>query len=78
MVVVDHGARRTTYEPVRAWVTVGQEVGAGEVLGVLESVPGHCYPATCLHWGLRLGEEYVDPLSLLGPRRVRLLPLFGP
>lgn len=78
VVVVDHGGRRTTYEPVLAWVAVGQAVGAGEVLGVLEPTPGHCVPAACLHWGLRVGEEYVDPLSLLGPRRVRLLPLFDP
>ncbi|MBP2477070.1 hypothetical protein JOF53_005942 [Crossiella equi] len=29
---------------------------------------------TCLHWGLRRGEDYLDPLSLFAPPRVRLLP----
>lgn len=75
VVVVDHGGRRTTYEPVLAWVEVGEPVAAGEVVGIVEPVPGHCFPVTCLHWGLRLGEEYRDPLTLLGPSRVRLLPL---
>ena len=78
VVVVDHGGRRTTYEPVQAWVEEGQDVVAGEVLGVLEPGAGHCFPAACLHWGLRVGDQYVDPLSLLGPRRVRLLPLSDP
>ena len=28
----------------------------------------------CLHWGLRHGDVYLDPLALLGLGRVRLLP----
>lgn len=78
VVVVRHGEQRTTYEPVSAWVRPGDQVRAGEVIGVLEPVPGHCVPAWCLHWGLRRGEEYRDPLTLLGPRRIRLLPLLDP
>jgi hypothetical protein len=35
--------------------------------------PG-CPAAACLHWGLRRGEVYLDPMLLLG-FRVRLLPL---
>jgi murein DD-endopeptidase MepM/ murein hydrolase activator NlpD len=31
----------------------------------------------CLHWGLRRGDVYLDPLALLGLGRVRLLPLLG-
>ena len=74
VVVVVHGALRTTYEPVTAQVRVGQRVGAGQVLGRLG--PGHCAPA-CLHWGLLRGSTYLDPLLLLGPTRVRLLPVPG-
>jgi hypothetical protein len=29
----------------------------------------------CLHWGLRRGETYLDPMTLLSPPRVRLLPM---
>ncbi|MGO1974546.1 MAG: peptidoglycan DD-metalloendopeptidase family protein [Propionibacteriaceae bacterium] len=79
VVVVQHGAVRTTYEPVRATVQVGDRVTAGAPLGVLEE-GGHCDP-TCLHLGLKRGEEYLDPLHLFaergadpGPATVRLLP----
>jgi murein DD-endopeptidase MepM/ murein hydrolase activator NlpD len=70
---------RTTYEPVRPLVTAGAVVRAGDVIAVLE--PGHpsCAPATCLHWGVRRDRNvYVDPLVLLRPPRVRLLPVPDP
>ncbi|WTP60504.1 M23 family metallopeptidase [Streptomyces phaeochromogenes] len=72
---------RTTYEPVRATAKKGAEVAAGEVIGVLEPTGSHC-PASCLHWGLRRGDAYLDPLSLLPPWLLgrgpsRLLPVIG-
>ncbi|MEV5240236.1 M23 family metallopeptidase [Streptomyces cinnamoneus] len=71
---------RTTYEPVRATVREGDRVAAGAVLGVLEAGPSHCGATTCLHWGLRRGDAYLDPLTLLPPWMLRrppsrLLPL---
>jgi hypothetical protein len=77
VVVVGHGPTRTTYEPVTATVRVGDQVRAGAVVGTLEAAPSHCFPRSCLHWGLIEGDTYRDPLSLLGARPVRLLPL-GP
>jgi murein DD-endopeptidase MepM/ murein hydrolase activator NlpD len=75
VVSVEHsGGLRTTYEPVTAAVSRGQAVGVGDVLGVVEAGHPSCAPASCLHWGARLGETYVDPMLLLGPVRVRLLP----
>ncbi|MEU9208442.1 M23 family metallopeptidase [Streptomyces sp. NPDC048415] len=72
---------RTTYGPVRATVHQGDEVMAGEVLGMVEPGASHC-PASCLHWGLRRGQTYLDPLSLLPPWLLhagpsRLLPVLG-
>ncbi|WP_412102723.1 murein hydrolase activator EnvC family protein [Plantactinospora sp. KLBMP9567] len=68
---------RTTYEPVRSGLAAGDSVRAGDPLGVL--LPGHpgCAAAgsACLHWGLRRGDDYLDPLLLLGLGRVRLLPV---
>jgi hypothetical protein len=77
VVVVTHGSLRTTYEPVAASVRVGQAVALGEVVGQLE--PGHlgCAAAACLHWGLRRGEQYLDPVRLVRRGPVRLLPLQG-
>lgn len=78
IVVVDHGGTRTTYEPVRASVAVGEHVPAGAPLGRLELFGSHCFPAACLHWGLIAGRDtYLDPLTLVGAGPVRLLPLDG-
>lgn len=73
VVVVTHGDVRTTLEPVEPAVAVGTRVVAGETVGRL--VAGHegCPAAACLHWGLKRGEQYLDPLSSVG-RAPRLLP----
>jgi murein DD-endopeptidase MepM/ murein hydrolase activator NlpD len=64
---------RTTYEPVRPSVEKGDEVEAGEVVGTVEPAGSHC-TTTCVHWGLRRGETYLDPLSLLPPWLLRRGP----
>jgi hypothetical protein len=77
-VVVVHGTTRTTYEPVAASVGVGVVVGAGDVIGRLQVFGSHCFPRSCLHWGLIEGRDhYLDPLTLVGAGPVRLLPLDG-
>ena len=79
VVSIEHaGGLRTTYEPVTATVAAGSSVGVGQPIGTLE--PGHagCAPASCLHWGARLPDRvYLDPMTLLGPWRVRLWPWAG-
>ena len=78
VVVVDHGSTRTTYEPVSAVVAVGDVVPAGAMIGRLQVFGSHCFPRSCLHWGLIEGREhYLDPLTLVGAGPVRLLPLDG-
>jgi murein DD-endopeptidase MepM/ murein hydrolase activator NlpD len=73
------GGLRTSYEPVRATVKVGQWVGTATVIG--ELVAGHpgCSAAACLHWGAMWGAsaraDYVDPLGLLAATPIRLKPL---
>jgi murein DD-endopeptidase MepM/ murein hydrolase activator NlpD len=75
VVVVSHGATRTTYQPVLPTSAVGERVAAGEVVARLAGNGSHCAPRACLHWGLRRGETYLDPLTLVdAPRPVRLLP----
>lgn len=77
VVVVNHGRLRSTYEPVNPAVVVGARVNAGDVLGALTLESSHCAPKACLHWGVKEGHEYRDPLALIatGRSEVRLLPL---
>jgi len=67
VVVVTHGALRSTYEPVTAAVRAHDRVSAGQVIGHLAA--GHC-PAGCLHLGLRRGDAYLDPRVVLSPARL--------
>ncbi|HVL84406.1 MAG TPA: M23 family metallopeptidase [Pseudonocardia sp.] len=69
---------RTTYQPLEPQVRAGEAVPAGAVLGLLR--PGHPGCAVvCLHWGLRRDRlDHLDPLVLLRPLRVRLLPAPAP
>jgi len=69
---------RTTYEPLLPRVHAGDVVVAGAVLGTLAAGHTGC-SAPCLHWGVRRERlEYLDPLVLLRPPRVRLLPVPEP
>jgi murein DD-endopeptidase MepM/ murein hydrolase activator NlpD len=76
VVTVTHdGGLRTTYEPVSASAHVGDAVSAGSVIGRLGTGHASCRVGTsCLHWGLLRGDTYLDPLGLLLPQQVRLLP----
>jgi hypothetical protein len=77
VIAISHGALRTTYLPVRPSVRPGQPVRAGDRIGTVQSLPGHCGPRPCLHWGARQGLVYADPLSLLGRGQIRLLPIWN-
>ena len=84
VVSIEHaGGLRTTYQPLTPTVSAGDPVAAGDPIGVLEAGHAGCTAAAgrsggaCLHWGLRHGEAYLDPLSLLGLGQVRLLPRPG-
>jgi murein DD-endopeptidase MepM/ murein hydrolase activator NlpD len=82
VVVVTHPAGlRSSLEPVVASVPVGTAVTAGAAVGVVEgtpagggTTPNHCAPRSCVHWGVRRGERYIDPLYLLDRPPIVLLP----
>lgn len=75
------GGLRTSYEPVRPSVRVGQLVDAGAAVGDLMAGHAGCAAAACLHWGAMWGPasraDYVDPLGLLASTPIRLKPLHG-
>ena len=71
---IEHaGGLLSSYEPVATTLSAGDVVERGQVIGTLEQ--GHCSDQLCLHLGVRLDGQYVNPLLLLGgvPRSV-LLP----
>ena len=76
VVSLDHAnGLRTTYEPVDPSVGAGQAVARDSPIGALVAGHAGCTVEACLHWGLRRGGTYLDPLRLLRPPRIRLLPL---
>jgi hypothetical protein len=77
VVTVTHaGGLRTTYEPVAAAVSVGEVVAAGDLLGSLGTGHASCrVGVTCLHWGLKRGTTYLDPLGVIVGGTLQLLPI---
>lgn len=75
VITIDHGnGLRSSFEPVRSHLAQGTPVGKGEFIGAVEA--GHCGRDPCLHWGVRRGEEYLNPLSFVTDLRPSvLLPL---
>lgn len=69
---------RLSFEPVVSSLGVGDLVARGQVIGQVHG-PTHCensVVASCLHWGVRRGEVYLDPLQfILDQRPSVLLPL---
>ncbi len=81
-VVVEHAnGWRTTYAFLATrHVSRGDHVDAGEIVGTTGGVgPGH--DGTVLHFGLRIGDVYVDPMRLFAApdlaARVHLAPIDG-
>ncbi|HEX3650726.1 MAG TPA: M23 family metallopeptidase [Pseudonocardiaceae bacterium] len=78
LVSIEHaGGLRTTYEPIRPTVRVGDRVRRGQVIGALMAGHPGCPakpPAVCLHWGVHRDSVYLDPLRLVESGHVRLLP----
>lgn len=70
---IDHAdGVRTTYQPVHSRVNVGDSVEKGDVIGIMGH-PTSTYPG--LQWGAKVGEEYINPISLLPQPTIRLKPL---
>lgn len=75
VVTVDHGGGLvSSFEPAISELPVGATAARGGRVAIV-GTGGHCSGA-CLHWGLRLDGEYIDPLNTISDRRPSvLLPL---
>ena len=78
VITVDHGSGlRSSFEAVRTDLEAGDAVAKGDVVGWIQ--PGHCTPAPCVHWGVRRGGEYLNPLAFVTDLRPSvLLPPLDP
>lgn len=78
VITIDHGnGLRSSFEPVASILAPGSAVAAGQPVGTV--LPGHCPAAPCLHWGVRRGDDYVNPLQFVMDLRPSiLLPLEAP
>jgi hypothetical protein len=79
VVVAHDGGIRTSYSFLsRVDVRLGQRVRRGEVVGAAGGV-GDGHGSGILHFGVRIGDRYVDPMVLFRPRDltqlVRLVPV---
>ncbi|MFC8732819.1 murein hydrolase activator EnvC family protein [Luteimicrobium sp. NPDC057192] len=68
---------RSSFEPVTTDLRVGDRVRVGDAVATLDAAGpgGHCLPRSCLHWGVRRGETYLDPMALVASDPIVLLPL---
>lgn len=72
VLTVDHGhGLRSSFEAVGSELGAGATVAEGAVLGWIQ--PGHCEPAPCVHWGVRRGEVYLNPLAFVTDLRPSIL-----
>jgi murein DD-endopeptidase MepM/ murein hydrolase activator NlpD len=63
---IDHGGGLiSSFEPALSRLQRGDSVERGEVVATLGPGPTHCWPTSCLHWGVRQNGRYIDPLTLL-------------
>jgi murein DD-endopeptidase MepM/ murein hydrolase activator NlpD len=67
VVVIEHGELASTLEPVISDLAVGARLIQGQAVGEVPSGEAwHC--PNCLHWGVRRGDQYIDPALLVEPR----------
>lgn len=64
----------STYQPVVDSLPQGSSVRSGQRVGAVGDQGSHCWPISCLHLGARIGRDYIDPMLLLRPWEVSLLP----
>lgn len=64
---------RSTYQPINAVIEKGVRVRKGQLIGHLAVAERHPEPG--LHWGALRGREYLNPMSLLGARKIILKPV---
>lgn len=76
VITIDHGGGlRSSFEPVDSTLAKGAAVAKGQIIGTLQA--GHCGALSCVHWGARRGDDYVNPLQFVTDLRPSILLPIG-
>jgi len=62
------GGFRTTFEPACSSLPRGTTLLVGQRFGTVcaKGYQSHCKPSLCLHFAMKLGDQYLSPLALIG------------
>lgn len=65
--LIHSGGYITSFEPACSSLKKGERVKIGQVIGQVCALGyrSHCH-VLCLHYGMRIGENYLSPLALAG------------
>lgn len=78
MTVTHRGGIRTTYQPVETLLSIGDRVIGEEAIGSVAELPeSAAYEHVGLHFGVKRGEQYLDPLIWLAGNPLSPIRLFG-
>lgn len=73
VVSIRHRDLTLTFEPAVTGLSVGARVTRDQPFGEVGLGSDHCI-GTCLHWGVKRGDAYLDPQAMAEPRRIVLKP----
>jgi murein DD-endopeptidase MepM/ murein hydrolase activator NlpD len=78
IVVIDHqNGLRSTFQPASSDLKVGDPVKKGDVVGKVDAkddfAQTHCTLEHCIHWGVKKGDDYINPAALVNCCPVVLL-----
>ncbi|GAA1745924.1 M23 family metallopeptidase [Rothia terrae] len=58
--------KKSSFEPVTNPLPIGTKVTKGQPIAAIDASQHHCPSLTlCVHWGVRKGDEYINPWLLI-------------
>ncbi|MFT8703972.1 M23 family metallopeptidase [Bifidobacterium aquikefiricola] len=71
VVSIQHGALTFTFEPATTSFATGEHLMQGQPFATVAGVSDHCEDS-CIHWGIKRGDDYLDPASRVARTRIVL------
>ncbi|MFU0468780.1 M23 family metallopeptidase [Gardnerella vaginalis] len=75
VVSIKHGSITSTFEPAKTFLSVGESVKRGQLIGSVSRGSDHC-DNSCVQWGLKKDKRhYEDPAIKASMRRIVWKPI---